>query len=33
LHASKAGELAPVLDAYRRVRDIERFRARSARPT
>ena len=32
LHASKPSELAPVLEAYRRVRDAERFASRSPRP-
>lgn len=32
LHASKPLELAPVLDAYRRVRDTSRFAGQSARP-
>jgi probable F420-dependent oxidoreductase len=31
-HASKAGELAPVLDAYRKVRDGARFAGRTNRP-
>jgi probable F420-dependent oxidoreductase len=32
LHASQPAELAPVLDAYARVRDEKRFAAQSARP-
>jgi 5,10-methylenetetrahydromethanopterin reductase len=32
LHASKASELAPVLPAYRRVRDAARFARRTNRP-
>ena len=32
LHASQPGELAPVLDAYDRMRDRARFAHRSARP-
>jgi hypothetical protein len=32
LHASKAHELAPVLEAYRRVRDSARFAGRTNRP-
>ena len=32
MHASQPGELAPVLEAYARVRDDARFAGRSARP-
>jgi len=32
VHASQPGELAPVLEAYARVRDDARFEGRSARP-